>query len=131
MREKIARFMIGRNGVDQLAKAESVCVLVLLLLSMFTRFSLFYFLGILMMVHMYFRVFSKNRSKRYTENQKYVNARYRAVVWWDKKKKHFAQRKTHRFFRCPDCKQKVRVPKGRGRICITCPKCRREFVKKS
>ena len=46
-------------------------------------------------------------------------------------KKRWAQRSTYRFFKCPQCKQTVRVPKGRGKICITCPKCKTEFIKKS
>ena len=83
------------------------------------------------MVHMYFRVFSKNTAKRYQENQTYVNFRYRVITKMHKMKKEFADRKVYRFYRCPMCKQKVRVPKGRGRIAITCPKCREEFIRKS
>jgi uncharacterized paraquat-inducible protein A len=49
----------------------------------------------------------------------------------DRRKKEWAQRKTYAFFRCPKCRQRVRVPKGRGRICITCPKCRTEFTRRS
>ncbi len=131
MREKIMRFMAGRNGVDELARAESILVLILLLLAMLLRWPIFSLLGLAGMIHMYFRILSRNRSRRYAENQRYVNLRYRAVVAWDKKKKRAAQRKVYRFFRCPQCKQKVRVPKGHGKICITCPKCRKEFVRKS
>ena len=65
------------------------------------------------------------------ENQKFVNFRYRIVVKWDKMKKRMAQRKTYKFFKCPTCKQEVRVPKGHGKIEITCPKCRERFVKHS
>ena len=70
-------------------------------------------------------------SKRYEENQRYLNAKYRAVVKKNNLKKRWAQRSTYRFFKCPQCKQTVRVPKGRGKICITCPKCKTEFIKKS
>lgn len=131
MREKIMRFMAGRNGLDELARAESWMVLVLLLIALFSRWYLFFILALALMIHMYFRVFSRNRSRRYVENQRYVQMRYRAVVAWNKKKMKSAQRKVYRFFRCPQCKQKVRVPKGHGKICITCPKCRKEFIRKS
>ena len=120
MREKIQRFMIGRYGADELAKAQSIAALVLLFLSMFSRLGIFYWLAIALMIYSTWRMFSKNISARYAENQKYLNYRYQ-----------MAQRKNYRFYKCPQCKQKVRVPKGRGKICITCPKCRTEFVKKS
>ncbi|MBR4027723.1 MAG: hypothetical protein IKJ01_09295 [Lachnospiraceae bacterium] len=131
MKEKFIRFMQGRNGMDDLAKAINWVVLGLLVVSLFTKWSILYTIGLLLMGYMYFRVFSRNIPKRYEENQKFRNFRYDAVVKWNKKKAEFAQRKIYRFFSCPMCHQRVRVPKGRGRICITCPKCRTEFVKKS
>ncbi len=131
MREKFARFMVGRNGADELARFESIFVWVLLLISIFSRTWIFYLLALAVIAHMYFRIMSKNISKRYEENQKFVNFRYRTVVKWDKMKKRMAQRKTYKFFKCPTCKQEVRVPKGHGKIEITCPKCREHFVKHS
>ena len=92
---------------------------------------IFYIVGIVLLVYTYYRMFSKNISKMYAQNQKYLNAKYRAVVKKDAWKKQWQQRKIYRFYRCPGCKQKVRVPKGKGKICITCPKCRMEFIKKS
>ncbi len=131
MREKFARFMVGRNGADELARFESIFVWVLLLISIFSRTWIFYLLALAVIAHMYFRIMSKNISKRYEENQKFVNFRYRTVVKWDKMKKRMAQRKNYKFFKCPTCKQEVRVPKGHGKIEITCPKCREHFVKHS
>ncbi len=131
MREKIARFMVGRNGADELARFESIFVWVLLLISIFSRAWIFDLLTFAVIGHMYFRIMSRNVSKRYEENQKFVNFRYRIVVKWDKMKKRMAQRKTYKFFKCPTCKQEVRVPKGHGKIEITCPKCRERFVKHS
>lgn len=121
MREKIQRFMIGRYGADELAKAQSIAALVLLFLSMFSRLGIFYWLAIALMIYSTWRMFSKNISARYAENQKYLNYRYQMAVKWDRFKKHLAQRKLYRFYKCPQCRQKVRVPKGRGKV-HTCPK---------
>lgn len=131
MREKLARFMIGRNGVDDLARFESWFVLFVLILSIFTRSGLLDLIAIALIAHMYFRVFSRNVSKRYEENQKFLNFRYDWTVKWNRKKKHFEQRKIYKFYKCPMCKQEVRVPRGHGKICITCPKCREEFIRRS
>lgn len=135
MREKLQRFMVGRYGVDELSKFLNAFVLICLVISLFGGWlpvlSVFYWIGIGLMIYNCFRMFSRNVSKRYGENQKFLSMRYRFVVKWDRMKKRFAQRRTHRFYKCPDCKQTVRVPKGRGKICITCPKCRREFVRRS
>ena len=131
MREKFRQFMVGRYGADEFSKVCSMGVVVFLVLHLLTRWSIFLLLGFALMIYMYFRMFSRNYGKRNAENQKFLNFRYNAVVAWNKKKNQFAQRKIYRFFKCPTCRQKVRVPKGRGRICITCPKCRAEFIKKS
>ena len=131
MREKLARFMVGRNGVDDLARFESWFVLVVLILSIFTRSGLLDLIAIAFIVHMYLRVFSRNVSKRYEENQKFLNFRYDWTVKWNRKKKHFEQRKMYKFYKCPMCRQEVRVPRGHGKICITCPKCREEFIRRS
>ena len=123
--------MMGRNGVDELARFESIFVWVLLLVSIFSRMWIFDLLAMALIVHMYFRILSRDVSKRYEENQKYVNFRYNAVVKWDKKKKRIAQRRNYRFYKSPMCRQEVRVPKGHGKIQITCPKCRETFIKRS
>lgn len=136
MREKLQRFMAGRYGADELGKALNAVALVCLVISMFVSkipvlYVLLYNAGLLLLIYNCYRMFSRNVAKRYAENQKYRNFRYRMVTKWDAAKKRFAQRKTYRFFKCPGCKQRVRVPKGRGKICITCPRCKREFIKKS
>lgn len=143
MKYKLVKFMEGRYGMDDLAKAESGTIFVLLIVSVVLSFFggrvpainllllILEIVWIALFIHMYFRVFSRNISKRYEENQKFCNFRYRAVVKKNQYKNEWAQRKTHCFFRCPQCKQRVRVPKGRGKICITCPKCRNEFTRRS
>ena len=130
-RDRFANWMSGRNGMDELARFESGLVLILLIISLFSRLGLLYIVALAVMIHMYYRMFSRNVSKRYEENQKFLNLRYNSTVEWNKKKKHFAHRKTYCFFKCPQCKQEVRVPRGHGRICITCPRCRTEFIKRT
>ena len=136
MREKFARFMMGRNGMDDLANFEvKLSWVPLILMLIFNKVTIvatiFNVLFWVLIVHTYFRIFSKNLSKRYEENQKFLNWRYNQVVKMNKLKKRSAQRKDYRFYKCPMCKQEVRVPKGHGKIEITCPKCREKFVRRS
>lgn len=135
MREKMQRFMYGRYGADELARFLSAVVIGCLVISMFTSIapalSVFFWIGIALEIYSIFRMFSKNTSKRYAENQKFLNWRYQMAVKRNQMKTRFDQRKIYRFYKCPQCSQKVRVPRGKGKICITCPKCRTEFVKKS
>lgn len=131
LRAKFMRFMQGRNGVDQLSQFLNVIVIILLLVSIFTKSVILDWIPMVLFVYMYFRIFSKNIPKRSMENQKFCNMRYDFAIKKNKMKKEWEQRKIYRFYRCPMCKQRVRVPKGRGKICITCPKCKEEFVRRS
>ena len=131
MKQKLQQFMTGRYGVDQLSKIYLGITFVLLILSMFTRVGFFYLFAIVLLIYTYYRMFSRNVSKMYNQNQKFLNFRYRMGVKWNQYKVRRSQRAIYRFYKCPSCKQRVRVPKGKGKICITCPKCRTEFVKKS
>lgn len=131
MRERMQGFMAGRYGTDQLSKLILWISLACLAVSMFTRLNVFYILGLVLLIYAYYRMFSRNVAKRYAENQKYLNWRYGFAVRRNKRKVHWEQRKIYRFYKCPQCRQKVRVPKGKGKVAITCPKCRMEFVRKS
>ncbi len=82
-------------------------------------------------IHTYFRVFSRNLNKRYEENQKFLNFRYNRSVNANKARRRREQMKTHCFFKCPMCKQEVRVPRGHGKIEISCPKCREKFIRRT
>jgi len=130
MKERMIRFMSGRNGSDELCRFTNILCILLLLLSIVTpikSLSLGFGLCILNM----YRMCSKNIYKRSQENKAFLQVRGRVQSWFEVVKKRFEQRKTHVFFKCPSCKQTVRVPKGKGKISITCPKCGTAFVKKS
>ena len=88
MREKFIRFMNGRNGMDELARAESWVVMILLVASIFTRSAILDILAIGLMIHMYFRVFSRNVNKRYAENQIEVEPGYYLLTTSNTDKKY-------------------------------------------
>lgn len=125
------QFMQGRYGADQMGQMLSAVSMVFLIISLFSRNQAWFLLAVIGIVYNYFRMFSKNISKRYAENQKYLTMtagiRRKLASW----KSQLAQRKIYHIYRCPGCKQKIRVPKGRGKIEIRCPKCNTRFVKKS
>lgn len=131
MRDKLMKFMQGRYGADQFSRFLCAVSMALLIISMFSRHSVWFILAVAVLGYTYFRMFSKNITKRYGENQKYLAATATVRRSFAKKKSEMAQRKTHHIYRCPGCRQKIRVPKGRGRIEISCPKCREKFIKNS
>ena len=130
MREKFARFMMGRYGVDQFARFLAVVTFIIMIIGAFTH-PVIYTLGIVGLIYMYFRVFSKNRVKRSAENQWYLRRAYVVKSWFEKQKRMFKLKKTHKIFKCPTCNQKIKVPKGKGRIEIRCTKCDTKFIKRS
>ncbi|HCH83151.1 MAG TPA: hypothetical protein DE316_08735 [Eubacterium sp.] len=130
-KDKMARFMYGRYGMDQLSRNLSLICLVLLIVTMFVRNNVIYMIALFGIVYTYFRVFSRNISRRSEENEKYLRFHYKVVGKLNKIKFRITDSKTHRIFRCPSCSQKIRVPRGKGKISIKCPKCRIEFIKKT
>ena len=133
MKKWLAKVMVGRYGVDQLTNAMLVLSMVLLVVALFFGNSIvntiLWTLAVLLLVAGYYRIFSKKTSQRYQENQKYLRLRNRITGRFRSMKERLKQRKTHRFFKCPQCGVTVRVPKGKGKIKITCPKKKTAFVR--
>ncbi|MFR4123193.1 MAG: hypothetical protein ACLT0W_13445, partial [Clostridium sp.] len=130
------RFMQGRYGVDQFAKFTMGVALVSIVLAIFVNTgssagSLLDMLGLVAIVYTYFRIFSRNISKRAQENQKYLSATAKLRQRLNKEKNMMKQRKDYHIYTCPSCGQKVRIPRGKGKIEISCPKCHSKFVKRS
>lgn len=131
LENKLRRFMVGRNGPDQLTV---LLLTVSLLMSVFaTIFKLpflrtFYYIGLLLSVY---RIFSANLVRRRRENQILVQGLNKINSWFRIQKRIFQERKTHRHFKCPNCKQRLRVPKGRGKLSIVCSKCNEKFTRTS
>ena len=117
------RFMQGRYGTDRLNTVILWTGVVMVLLALFVSIP-----GLYLLLHLgayclmgwaIFRTFSRNTYKRYLENQK-------LTLLLDRIKD-----RQHKYYRCPRCRQPVRVPRGKGKIAITCPKCREKFIKKT
>lgn len=131
MGERIRRFFMGRYGMDSLNKLIFVITMILLAVMWFWPNRLTQLLVLIFLVLGYFRFLSRNIQARYAENQKYLQLTSRLRSFFRKQKYRFEQRKTYKFFKCPKCRQRVRVPKGKGKINIKCPKCGEQFIKKS
>ena len=135
MKEKFIRFMQGRYGVDPFSKFLTTAALVLLILNLLlgmiwpgNLLSTLLWCGAMgSMIWSYVRIFSKNHTARYKEYNFYLRQKKKFDGWF----KRVKQSKEYKFFRCPGCKQLIRVPRGRGKLRITCPKCRQVFEKKS
>ena len=131
MKERMQRFMAGRYGNDQLNQFIFIVAIISMVLEIITRQSLFYTLTLVLLILDYVRVFSRNINKRYEENMKFLQKKDAILNKFRKQKYYAAQRRNFHIYTCPQCKQKIRIPKGKGKISITCPKCRTSFIKKS
>lgn len=123
IKQALQRFMMGRYGTDKLNTWILGAGLVLCIVSMFIHFAPVNWAlttcSYGLMFWAIFRTLSRNTYKRYRENRRFLMILDR-----------FKDRE-HRYFDCPKCRQPVRVPRGKGKIMITCPKCREKFQKKT
>ena len=135
MKEKIGRFMAGRYGNDKLNQFMMAVFLGCAVLNLFVRnayvSTVLNSWECLLILLVYIRMFSRNISKRYAENQKYLALENRLRRFWGQKRYLIQQRKEYNIYKCPGCKQKIRIPRGKGKISIRCPKCGEEFIKNS
>lgn len=131
MKEKLQQFMMGRYGVDDLSRFTLYVLVGLMILNFIIRSSLVSFLLLVGLVWIYFRMFSKNHAKRYEENARFLRLKDKVLGRVRREKDLASQRKVYHIYTCPGCKQKIRVPRGKGKIEVTCPKCHTSFIKKS
>lgn len=128
MKEKIRNFFAGRNGVDDLSNVALWGAVIVMIINIFVSVGwLNSVLSVLSwggLIYGYFRILSKNVAKRRAENWAFVS-------WKDKLRQRWQQRKTHKFYNCPKCRTTLRVPKGKGKISITCRKCGEKFIRKT
>lgn len=129
--EWLRKFMVGRYGSDQLSTGLLILWIIISILSRFINSRIIEILNIIIPMITLYRMFSKNISKRYEENMRFlklwnpIKSKANSITRKVKGLKHY------RYYKCISCKQTLRVPKGKGRISVTCPKCKTIMIKKS
>ncbi len=130
---RLRQFMVGRHGIDELNIAILATALIISLIGSFLP-PLVYFImqtvSFILLGLAFFRMFSKNRARRTYENTRFLVIYNPIRDWFVLQKNRFVNRKTHVYFRCPNCKKSLRVPKGIGKVNITCPTCKEKFIRK-
>jgi len=130
MRNAIQRFMYGRYGNDQLNQFLIIAALVLSVLNLVFRASAVTLVADVLIVCCLFRMLSKNTYKRREENAKFMRKAQPAIKWL-RLQQSIRKDKAHRYFKCPNCSQYLRVPRGKGKITVTCRSCGASFQEKS
>ncbi len=127
--------MAGRNGPDHLNRFLSVVFLILSVCSVFVRnariSSALYGLSMGLFFYVMFRMLSRNIYRRQQENGAYLRERYKITSWWNGMRDRWAQRKDYRFYKCPSCRTRLRVPRGKGKLNIVCRKCGTSFQRRT
>jgi len=121
---KLAVWMQGRYGNDDLSRLTSILSIFLFILSWIPKLSFLYIPAWILLIWTMFRCYSKNINARRNELNKFLNIKWGFKNRWN-------DRKTHKYFKCKECGTKMRVPKGKGKIQITCPRCGTKVIKKT
>lgn len=130
--------MDGRYGVDALGQFLSILGCVCFLLFLLARWgknavlaNLLVSAAVFLLVWCYCRFLSRNIPRRQAENQKFLDLKHKITGWFRLKWDCFRLRKEYAFFKCPGCGRTVRVPRGKGKLRITCRSCGYSFEGKS
>ncbi|MCX7614434.1 MAG: hypothetical protein N2Z65_01600 [Clostridiales bacterium] len=126
----LRKFMTGRYGSDQLSMVLLVLSLILEFLGSTLHQPALQYVAYIPLFFCIYRIFSKNISKRSMENYKFAMLMSPMYSWFKSKKDRLSD-KTHKYYKCPNCKAILRVPKGKGKIKIVCRVCKTEFTKKT
>ena len=127
MNNKIRNFMYGRYGIDDLYKLLLIICFILLVINMFLNNNIIRIIELLLVFIILYRSLSKNISRRKKENDKYLNIKNRIIKSFNYNKKKYEERNTHMYKKCPNCKQKIRLPLKKGKHTVKCPNCSYKF----
>lgn len=127
----VHRFMIGRNGVDDLTNTMIITALILMLLTTFTGSLLLNMISLVLYGVSIFRMFSRNVAKRYEENRKFVQWRQKFMTSFSQRWLRLKNSKKYKYFKCPECSALLKLPRKVGEVTVTCGKCRHSFKQKA
>lgn len=127
LKQKFSSFMQGRYGVDILGRDLVWISMAVLIISMFVQIPVLRYFPIAIIAICYYRIFSKNFSKRYNENRVYANFRNKLVKSVKRFFKRIKDFPKYKYIRCAQCQQQLRLPRGKKNIEVSCPKCHHHF----
>lgn len=128
---KAADWMRGRRGPDDIAVFCTNLAVILVVINLFARVSWLSWIALALLAYSIFRIQSKNLGPRAKENEAFLKALGPARPWIQNPKAAFAETKQYKHVKCSSCGQRVRVPRGKGKLRVTCPKCKQKFEVKS
>lgn len=131
MGQRFARFMSGRYGNDKLNNFLLIVALICVLLAYIPYMSFLWLVSLGLIVWTNFRCFSRNIPQRQRELFAFLGFFQKRKKKFALRRQMFRERKTHCYFKCKKCKAVLRVPKGKGMIDVTCPRCQTVTVKKT
>lgn len=126
----LRRMMYGRYGADQLSWFLLIVYVALSILSGLPHLGLLSWVAMLVLIWSFFRMFSRRYDRRRAENARFL-AMAGPAIRWLKMRRTILRDRDHRYFRCPNCGQYMRVPRGKGRITVNCRSCGVSFEEKS
>ncbi|MEE1027515.1 MAG: hypothetical protein UH211_02395 [Agathobacter sp.] len=121
LRQKLIEVLQGRNGVDELGRVLLIASTVLYILAALLRSVTLNFISLIGFIYSIYRTWSRDLRSRQDENMKFLH-------FWNLQKMRFEMRKEYRIFRCKGCGRNIRVPRGKGKLEITCPLCGRKVI---
>lgn len=130
-KNKLAYWMQGRYGNDELNNALYIAFIVLWVITLITKKPIFYWIGLVALGYSLYRSFSRDHLKRSNERLWFLKKLEQIKKLPKQWKQRWEQRNTHKFYRCKQCGVTIRVPKGKGQIEITCPKCGHKFIERT
>lgn len=134
MRNWFYNFMNGRYGSDELSRFLSIVAVILIVINLISRGILggiLWYIALAVLIYAYFRILSRSIDKRRRENAAFLRARGTVTDGFRNWRDRNSQKKDYCFFRCPSCRSMLRVPRGKGKIRVTCRKCGAAFEKRT
>ena len=131
LRESLNRLMAGRHGADEFSLILLIAGLMLSIIGSIFRIGALSLISMAFYIYSFFRMFSKDHPKRYAENQKYLQIWNRST---GSMRQFFVRLKNirkYKYFKCPECHSRLRLPRKVGEVTVTCGKCRHAFKQKA
>ena len=131
LRNGVQQLMYGRHGADEFSLALLIFGMILSLLGGITRFPVLDLLGMATYAYSLYRMFSKNLAKRTAENQKFVGLWSGAIGGVRQFFVRLRNQRNYKYFKCPECHARLRLPRKVGEVTVTCGKCKHAFKQKA